>query len=244
MKPNYVGRITIVILLLGLIWFSIQIIYSKDYLQRYPTGSFNRTQYFKINPDTVLVSIDKNEDGVFQLAEDASFEKINEKTFSWTQEDYNNIANEVSFFAWGEALDGWNLYRMIFRTSCRDNPIGFDYAAYVFFKETTYNNEIKYSARSISISPQYGDIAAGSDTTFPRPFWGWDYIETKSISITADEAMQSAEKNGGQGARLAMQNKCQIYVSMNPNDYNHVDWKVVYSGNNASTELQVVIPSN
>lgn len=216
---------------------------NEDFVQEYPTGSFNKTQFYEIDPQTILISLEDNQSDLFQIKAESSLKKIIETPISWSQADYNAIALKIHNYVWQEQLASWQLYRIIFSTSCHDNPKGFDYGDYIFFKQITYNENKMYATRGISITPQYGDITVGSDTNFSRPIWGWKHIDTESINVMAEGAMQLAEVNGGQNARLNMQNKCQIYVSMNPNGYGHSNWKVVYSGNSASSEFEIVIQS-
>ncbi len=217
----------------------------NDFLQKYPVtaGSFNNIQYYKIDPETILTSLENNEGISFQLEPDSPVEKITKRPVSWSQADYNKIASKIHDYVWHESLDDWRLYRVDFSTSCHDSPIGFDYADYVYFKEISVNGKRLYTARDIFITPQYGDITLGSDTNFPRPFWGWKYIKTNTVNVTAEEALQLAESKGGEEARLSMQNKCQIYVSMNPDGYGHSNWKVSYSENDPTTEFETIIPA-
>ncbi len=217
----------------------------NDFLQRYPAtaGSFNNIEYYRIDPKTILASLDANEDKVFLPESDTSFEKVINAPLSWSQSDYNKIASKIHEYVWHESLDDWMLFRVIFSADCSENPVGFDQADYIFFREISVNGEKLYTARDIDITPQYGDITLGSDTNFPRPFWGWKYIKRDAVNVRAEEALQLAESKGGEKARLSLQNKCRIYVSMNPNGYGHNNWKVSYSGNNAATEFDVVIPA-
>jgi hypothetical protein len=237
----YIAIVGVVVSLwIAYIWFAL----GNDFLQRYPTGSFNEIQYYKIEPVAILAFLEDNENILFQLESDSSFEKITEEPISWTQADYNKIAYKISEYVWSVSLDDWKLYRILFGANCSDNPTGFDRADYVYFNEIALNGKRAYTARGILITPQYGDITLGSDTNFPRPFLDWKYIQTDTVNVTAEEALQLAEGRGGEEARHSMQNKCQFSVSMNPEGYGHYDWRVSYSGNNPATEFTIIIPAD
>lgn len=245
-KRNVIyGIVSLLITILGVavyVWFASE----NDFLQRYPVtaGSFNKIQYFKIRPETILVSLENDGAVLFQKIDDSSVEKITESPISWSQAEYGEIAYKIHEFVWTESLDNWNLYRMIFSTSCNDNPTGFDYADYIYFQEIVFNGKKVNTARDIFIAPQYGDITLGSDTNFPRPFSGWKSIDLDRINVTAEEALRIAEGTGGKSFRLSVQNVCQIYVSMNPDGYGHGDWKVVYGGNSEINDLEIIVPAS
>jgi hypothetical protein len=224
------------------VWY----ISGNDFLQNYPTtvGSFNNIGYYKINPGTILASLENDPSDLFQLTSDSSLDKIMERPLSWSQRDYDRIAHKISEYVWAESLDSWELYRMIFITSCHDNPAGFDSADYVYFKKISSNGKSLYTARDIFITPQYGDISLGSDTNFPRTFLGWKNIISSKINVTAEEALLLAENSGGKNARFNMQNRCQIYVSMNLEGYGHSNWKVSYSGNGTNADFELIIPAD
>ena len=170
-------------------------------------------------------------------------EKENGLSISWSQSDYDKIANRIYDSVWNESLDNWNLYRLTLGVNCQDNLRGFDYADYVYFKEVVANGKTLYTARDIFITPQYDDITVGSDTNFPHPFFGWKHIDTGIIQVNAENALQLAENSGGREVRLSVQNKCRIYVGMNPEGFGHNDWVVNYGGNSEMKDFEVIIPA-
>jgi hypothetical protein len=229
----------ILVIPVAYIWFVAE----YEFVQRYPTGvgSFNNIQYYRFDPDTSLEPSEYGLQTLFELQSDFTQNPVSDAPILWTEENYDEIVKKVSLFAWHESLDQWYLYRMIFRTDCSDDPKGFYWAEYIFFKESAVAGKKDYSARAIFIRPEYGDIAIGSDTDFPRPFWGWKYIRANSIKVTAEKALQLSEERGGKQARLAMNNQCSVYVSMNPDGYDFKGWNVDYSGNGNPADVEIFI---
>jgi hypothetical protein len=217
-----------------------------DFVRKYPVnvGSFDPIRYFRIDPATLLASLDKNPADVFLPEPDMSMQKVYDKPISWSQANYATITEKLAAYVWQDALTDWMLFRMDFGTSCQDVPVGFDTADYIYFRTTLIGGRWQYVARAISITPQYGDAATGDNTNFPRPILGWKYIRPDSVRVTAETALQKAELEGGEAARRSMQNQCQIHVIMYPNLYGHSNWKIVYGGNSNAKGFQTIIPAS
>jgi hypothetical protein len=208
----------------------------EDQIRRYPNGDlsdFNDTSYYKINPETIMRSLDRGETGVF-LPELATPQapKV-EAPFTWHQSDYLRIATALYQFVWKETANGWNVYFIQFETSCQDYSMGFGLADFYYFKTIFMNGQIEYAAREIRITPESGEVSVGEDANFPHPLVGWRSINLGTLKLSADDALQVAEQNGGKEFRSNARNDCRIHVNLNPN-VDRADWLVFYSVSDGS----------
>jgi len=162
-------------------------------------------------------------------------------SIGWSQNDYLEIAKALHKTIWDDNLEEWHLYRVSFYTSC-ENPNGkFENADLYYYQETKADGKRKYSVRNILIEPEYGYIAWGSDSKYPRPVWGWAEIENIS-SFPAEGALELADQQGGGEFRNKENNDCRITVNMWPWGYDRNDWRVNYSGNVDLTNIVIWIP--
>jgi len=214
------------------------------YIERYegvdldpPVGveAFREINYYKINPESILSSLDHVGENVFTPEATTPENPIFDQPFSWHQADYLKIASALHSVVWKESLKGWKLYYMHFSASCRDNPNGFEFGEFVYFKTIPYKGWLKdYEVRGLQVAPQYGDVASGGSEYYPGPlFGGWKSIDLDKIKITAEEALKIAEENGGQATRLSVQNNCTIQLRLS----GYSGWQVRITENNTASEL-------
>ena len=109
---------------------------------------------------------------------------------------------------------------MDFITACHDNPSGLSIGDFYYFKTTIRSNgRLRYAARELIISPQYGHVIWGDGTYFPYPLpSGWKSVYLEELNITAENALRIADKNGGELVRLSVQNNCNIQVRISGYD--------------------------
>jgi hypothetical protein len=190
-------------------------------------GSYNQTGNYRIDPETILTSLDQGETNVFtpMLATPSSEDQLLPPgSIPWTQADYLKIAAALHQHVWKEALDVWSIYYLAFDRECQDNPTGFDSAEITLFKE----DGEEYDLRRIEVFPLASEVDWGGEATFPRPFLGrWKKIDLGELSVTADDALRIAEEHGGEEARLRDKNNCRILVRI-PNSKNDANWNVNY----------------
>jgi len=202
-----------------------------------PVGfeAFHETSYYKINPERILMSLDLGEENVFTPEIATPENPIFEQPFSWHQADYLKIASALHQFAWKEPLNDWNLYSMHFNTACRDNPDGFGFGEFVYFKIIPYKIWLKdYEVQGLQIAPQYGNVGSGGSEYYPGPlFGGWKSIDLDKVKVTAEEALRIGEENGGQAARLSVQNNCTIRVRLS----GYSGWWVRITENDTASEV-------
>jgi hypothetical protein len=204
-----------------------------------PSGLNNYfdTRNFTINPMTILEEINQGETNVFVLMSitPEAYEKLHSNPLPWEQSDYLRIADALHRYTWGETLDDWKLYNMQFYGDCGHEPVGFDLFKVTYFKDV---GSMQYTAHEIDIFPLYGGASTGGGTDFPKPLFGWKSINLDNFQITADDALQIAEENGGKAARLSVANECSIYVWLaNAKQL----WSVIYSTRESSFVFEMDI---
>jgi hypothetical protein len=70
-------------------------------------SSYEINGYYKINPNSILDSLSRNESHIFLTLQGDPFttEELSDVNISWNQADYLQIANALSLFVWKEPLD-------------------------------------------------------------------------------------------------------------------------------------------
>lgn len=171
--------------------------------------------YYTFDPETILESIDQSNTNVFTPFYGHPDEIEHEYAIAWTQSDFFIIANELSLIIWNEPLDleGWDVYRVSFRKGCMDASDGFNDFSITYYKLTKGGWEREYFARIIEVQSWLGLVAWGVDNDFTASVFDWWHrIDLTNFNITADDALKIAEKHGGEGARMKVDNKCSISV--------------------------------
>lgn len=195
-------------------------------------GSFKVIETSTIDPTTILSSLDRGDQNVFNFESGLS---IDNRPFitsvEWSQEDFINLAASIYHVAWNESENEWELSKMSYWTEC-DHPHGFSSAEFFFHLETPGNR--KYYARGILMEPESGYVVWGGDSYFYRPLFRWKSIKSinlKEMTVTAEEALSTAEASGGKEARQSWEG-CHVSVIMWPEPFGRYDWRVDYWDNN------------
>jgi len=187
-------------------------------------GDFRDRGYYKINPEMILSDLESGKTEVYEVEIATPQSPLFDEPISWHQSDYLRISNSLQEFVWHESLDDWSLYYMDFSTICHDRLSGFGFGEFYYFKTSFLDNgKIRYIARGLQITPQYGDVAWGGRISFPRSLSGWKSIDLSDIKIVAEQALKIAEYNGGKTARLSVHNECKIDVRLS----GYTGWEVV-----------------
>ena len=124
---------------------------------------------------------------------------------------------------------------MHFSAPCRDNPDGFGFSEFLYFKSIPYKIWLKdYEVRGLQVAPQFSDVALGESEYYPGSLFGrWKSIDLANIKITAEEALRIAEANGGQAARTSVQNNCRVRVRLS----GYSGWLVRITENDSASEV-------
>ncbi len=198
--------------------------------RQYPStiGTFQKTGDYTINPEMILASLDRGETNIFMpmLVTPNANTLHPPGSVRWTQSDYLKVANALSQYIWKETLEGWSTYYIAFDRACQNDLSGFDSVDLIYYKTIRVNWQKVYTARYIQIYPLANYVAWGGETNFPISE-GWNAIDLTKYNITADEALQIAEENGGKEARSKDGNDCSISISI-PDQNNDVRWDIGY----------------
>ncbi len=204
-------------------------------------GSLVTIEYTTVDPTTILEDIRSGKEPILQVQSGYPEDLPFITSIRWSQNDYLEIAEAFHVAIWKDDPNEWHLYKAFFRVDCENIGGGFEIAALYYYQEVIRDEKRVYSVRIIMIVPQFGYIAWGGDTFYPRPIGGWEAINLESItSIPAEKALELAEQQGGNDFRSRAYNACYIYVTMWPWGYKRIDWWVNYSG---KTDFEVWIPS-
>jgi hypothetical protein len=243
-------RLTVATLIIGLV---LVIIYGYDsYIddQKYThnpinMGSYEITDHYRINPNTILASLNRGETDVFLplQGELIAIEEFPDVSISWTQANYLQIANALSQFVWEEPLDfnGWKVYSIHFRTDCQGT--GFDYGEITYYKTYGISWRKGYTTRHIEIDPYFGAVRWGDQESYPQPilFNKWNSLDLSVSEVTADDALRIANENGGREARLKEGNKCYYTNLRAPVSVtgNNDEWRVSFISDHLFFEIRI-----
>lgn len=199
--------------------------------QNYPSLGANKTSGdYLINPDTIIKMIDQGNINVFSpmlATPGPNDELLPSGSFAWTQLDYLKISKTLSQYVWKDDMQDWNIYYVTFGKDCKSITDGFDSFDIIYYRSITVDSEEMYATRQISIYPLARQVTWGSDSNYPRPsLRDWFSADLNNFKVTADEALQIAEDNGGKDARLQVNDACNILVD-SPHNNKQV-WSVSY----------------
>jgi hypothetical protein len=212
---------------------------TKDQEIRFPSGhasGLGDLRIYSFDPNTILTELDQSDGTIFQPLSDYQAPVFPSGTFPWRQQDYLKIANALNKFVTQDSLEGWSVYNLHSFRDCSDNPVGLDNFLITYFKI----DGDQYIARGIEVWSLSKDAAIGGDMHFPRPFpIGWtdwhSLPDLKGLKVTADEALQIAEAQGGKTFRGTVNNECSVFVSLGDR------WYVTYSPDGSGSSFQVSI---
>lgn len=211
---------------------------------KYPTGkTLDNMVVYKFDPETILQSLDQGDTDVFMTAlKNPIYDSVPpldpQSSFSWNQEDFLKVANNLHQFVWKQSLDEWHLYSAdVVIPQCNDlsrySSAGFQY----------YNRQEDwyFEIHNMNIDLEYGFVYAGDNNDYYTGQWKDINLDIVTVNNSA-KALMIAEENGGQETRMAMdvEKKCHILISISPHSiYNRSwfgwGWEVTYWGNEGAS---------
>ncbi len=192
--------------------------------------------YYTFEPAMFFTASEQDQEAMFQPISSEEYPRHDlypAGFFPWKQQDYLEIANVLNHVVVSDALSDWKVYDMTFVKDCVDTPVGFDGVIVVYFKF----DGTRYESRRIDISPQVKAAQWRGTLSFPRSSPEWKSVDIDNFKVTADDALQIAEANGGQDTRRAVKNNCYVSVSI-PN-MNYEGWEVEYSSGGTTTIFKI-----
>lgn len=197
-------------------------------------------QYYSIDPPSLLKSLDQNGDTPFLPVEDRPDlpPQAQQIPVAWKQADYMHIVNALFTDIWGETTDGWFLNSMYFALGCTKIDNGFQNADFRYFRnEQTQEQEARIE-RYIAIDPRSKSIYVEERIYSPQ-LVDLASVDLKQLNFSADDVLVLAESNGGKEKRLAVDNVCDITLSLSPGSASYRGWNVSYSNSDVSNLFEM-----
>lgn len=180
-------------------------------------SSYSDMGYYKINPETILTSLENGDANVFvPLLIDPQdiTDDVTDMNINWTQADFLKIASALGQFVWSDSMDlkNWNIYFISFGGSCSD-PIGLFSAAITYFK----TGGATYTTRHIEINPYLGYVGWGDRASYPKPILQkWNSVDLLGAEFTADDALRIVGEDAK--GRFQFQGNCGGVISTPQNN--------------------------
>jgi hypothetical protein len=232
-------------LIVALVGQALPFLFGENYRyspKHFSTYTYHQSGYYEIDPETILGLLDEGKTKVLTpYFGDLDRDEPYYDDIAWLESDFLKVANAISLEAWNEPLDleNWQLIGLDFEGDCEDDPRGFHSFQIVYYRDLGIENfERHYETRLIEMILWQGLIRWGGDVTYSVPLllW-WKGIDRNQFRITAEDALEVAEKRGGSDMRLRVDNSCRILVSATNGDdvfppYQSDKWRVGYDGAN------------
>jgi len=182
--------------------------------------------YYLINPDTILAEIAQGKTDVFTQQNIPPETQISNSfnTVQWNQEDYLDIIRALYSFVWNESIEDWNIRHILFSMNCEDINSGPQFAYFILYRVDNVRETESRFERQIYIDPSNGSVKWSEVEYYPnlvhqRP------IELAQYKVSISNALQIAERNGGEKARTGVDNNCIVRTQLfNSNN----QWRVSY----------------
>lgn len=186
-------------------------------------------QYYIIEPESFLESIRYSKIALTPVNERPELGPIERKvTVNWHQADYLYIVNALFENVLGEMLQDWQLRSMRFNLGCPDVQNGFQIGDFGFFRVVKENDRESRLELSMSIDPSNNFIGIW-ETKYSPNLIDLRIIDFSRFEISADQALQIAEDNGGREKRASVENACGITVHLVVDRRNKWQWRIYYS---------------
>ncbi|MBI4761323.1 MAG: PepSY domain-containing protein [Chloroflexota bacterium] len=185
--------------------------------------------YYTIEPTSLLESLQRGEAAFTPVSQRPELIPVDQKvTVNWHQADYFYVANALYEGVLGKTLQGWQLSGMGFSLGCSDVQNGFQNGRFGFFSVVADNDQESRLERSINIDPSNNFIHV-SETKYSPNLIDLKIIDLTQIKISADQALQIAESNGGEEKRASVKNACGISLLLTLYRTGKLHWRVYYA---------------
>jgi len=193
-----------------------------------------------IDTSSILMSITQGKEDVFMPVTSSESEEIpSEFPVNWKQADYLVIADALHEVVWSTSLKNWELNSMDFGLPCNKKMYGLQYGHFVFYDTQDTEDGSDRIVHNIVIDPERSSVNVWALRYSPVVI-RWETIDLTKAVITADDALQIAEANGGTETRNKVDNDCYISVSLVPDSAGYDGWTVSYY-QNPGTLLEIYI---
>jgi hypothetical protein len=207
----------------------------------YPRGK----GVYAFDPQTVFAALARGETDVFvpQAAAPQPGLEGDLPPVRWTQADFYSLLRAFHATVWQEPLENWSLNDLFFALDCADTNLGLQWFSVELYRtapagaegyDDGYDSRFE---RHIFINPRQGTIEWWETRIAPnmrsRPA-----LDLDAVQVTAEQALQIAERHGGEAGRLAAGNACQIRVTV-VGGLRDGDWQVDYDFSGSPLVIQV-----
>jgi hypothetical protein len=187
-------------------------------------------QYYIIEPTNLMESL-KNEspDDFMPTSEQPDFLPVDQQlAVNWLQADYFYIATVLYERVLGKSLQGWQLHDMDFRASCENIDEGFQNGRLDFLNVINENDVQVLNSRLIDIDTR-GNFIYVKEWKYSPNSGNSIAIDLNGLKVSAEQAFQIAERNGGREKRQSVHNACEITIGLSPGSANYRGWLVTYT---------------
>lgn len=187
-------------------------------------------QYYIIESENLIDSLKNESPDVFiPVKEQPDFLPVDRQlAVDWLQADYLYIATVLYDRVLGKSLDGWQLNEMDFRATCKKIDRGFQNGRFDFFNLINENGIESRLSRFIDIDTR-GNFIYVKEWKYSPNLRNSAVIDLKELKVSAEQAFQIAESNGGKEKRQSVENACEITVGLSPGSANYRGWVVIYT---------------
>jgi hypothetical protein len=182
--------------------------------------------YYLINPDTILDAITNGKTDIFDLQTVTPQPALSQSlsTVQWTQKDYLSIVEALHKYVWHESIEDWNIRYILFHLNCEDVSKGPQSAYFILYKVVEYNQQKTRFEHQIYVDPSNNSVG-WSEVEYRPSLVTQHPIELSNHKISITDALQIAEKNGGQAVRTEAANNCTVNGEfINSSD----NWRISY----------------
>jgi hypothetical protein len=199
-------------------------------------------QYYRIDPATLIDSLKNGDMNAFTpVSEEPDILPVDQQLpLNWFQADYFHIANTLYEGVLGNSLEGWELNSMDFRLDCSKIRYGFQNGRFTFFKVAKEKEQEVRMSSFIDIDPRANFVRVKEEKQYPK-LVDWKVIDMTHLKISADQALQIAESNGGKEKRKSVGNACYMSLILSPSPASDSGWIVLYTRNDELTSFFSVL---
>ncbi len=187
-------------------------------------------QYYIISPENLMDSLENESLDVFiPVKEQPDFLPVDQQlALNWLQSDYLYIATTLYDRVLGKSLQGWQLHDMDFRATCENIDKGFQNGRFDFFNVINENDVKVLISRLIDIDTR-GNFIYVKEWKYSPNSGNSAVIDLNELKVSAEQAFQVAESNGGKEKRQLVENACEITIGLSPGSTNYRGWAVTYT---------------
>jgi hypothetical protein len=185
--------------------------------------------YYTIEPTSLLESLQRGKVAFTPMSQRPELLPFDQQvTVNWHLADYFYIANALYEGVLGKTLQGWQLSGMDFRLACSRVQNGFQNGRFRFFNVVKDGDQESRLERFIDIDPRHNFVHV-SETKYSPNLIDWKSIDMAQLKISADQALQIAESNGGEEKRASVNNACNISLLLTLDRTDTWHWRVYYA---------------